>query len=196
MAKLKKGFQDVDISTLKKAEWNYKVDDADKALKLKNNIEKNSQIENLIIREVEDGYEVVNGNHRLDVMLELNYKDVHVYNFGNISLNQAKRIAIETNETRFASDNIRLAELFKDMVEEFEPEDLQETMPYDVEEINNFVELTDFDWEKFNKDEKVSDFKEPEKVTFIITCSKNDEMMEQELMDVCEKYGSADLRIK
>ena len=99
---MKKGWTDIQISKLVKANWNYKEENEKQTDKLLNNFKRNGQIENILIRELDTGfYEVVNGNHRLDVMKILKLKKAHAYNFGKISLAEAQRIAIETNETKF-----------------------------------------------------------------------------------------------
>lgn len=134
------------INKLVKAKWNYKNDDEEKKQKLKNNILKNGQIENIIVRELGDKYEVVNGNHRLDVLLELKKKKVFCYNLGKISTAQAKKIAIETNETKFENDLLKLADLFSDISKEFSITELAETMPFTEKELQNFLELKNFEW--------------------------------------------------
>jgi len=145
-----KNYGSYPIDQLVEADWNYKEEDEDKEIKLMNNIKQNGQVENLIIRELDTGfYEVVNGNHRLKVMRRLNQDHVFCYNFGKITDSQAKRIAIETNETRFESDNVKLAQLVKDISVDFTFDDLAESMPYNQEELNNFVDLLDFDWDNF-----------------------------------------------
>ena len=72
--KYKLGFIEVPIDKLVKADWNYKTEDDKKQEKLKENIKRNGQIENILIRELDTGYyEVVNGNHRLSVLKELKF---------------------------------------------------------------------------------------------------------------------------
>ena len=69
--KYKLGWTDVKVSHLSKAAWNYKDEDAEQTKKLIANFKRNGQVENLQIRQRGNGsYEVVNGNHRLDVMNE------------------------------------------------------------------------------------------------------------------------------
>lgn len=144
---IKKGFTDIDISFLVAAKWNYKTNNPDLSAKLRENIKRNGQIENLLVRRLDTGfYEVVNGNHRLEVMHELGMKRVFVFNLGDITDNAAKRISIETNETKFTTDNIRIAELFKEMQVDFTPDELATTMPFSTQEIENFNKLLDFDW--------------------------------------------------
>lgn len=105
-----KYYQNIPIEKIVKATWNYKYDNSELKEKLKVNIAKNGQIENIIVRTIgDDLFEIVNGNHRYDAFIELGIKEVVCFNVGKISLAQAQQIAIETNETRFESDNtIRL----------------------------------------------------------------------------------------
>lgn len=148
-----KGFMEISVKKLKPAEWNYKKDDDEKALKLLSNIKRNGQLENIIVRDIGRGkFEVVNGNHRLPVFKELGI-DPMVFNLGKITQAEAERIAIETNETRFETDHIALAERIAGLMDEWSIEDLAATMPYTEEELDGMAKLLDFDWEQFNSDE-------------------------------------------
>lgn len=127
------GFCSIPIDRLVKAGWNYKTNNEELAEKLANNIKRNGQIENIIIRELQTGfYEVVNGNHRLDVLKSIGYSDVYCYNLGFITENQAKRIAIETNETKFSTDKGLLDDILKELQTDFDIDDLISTMPDEI----------------------------------------------------------------
>jgi len=159
----KLGFIEIPTDKLVKANWNYKTEDPNKQEKLKENIKRNGQIENIIIRELETGfYEVVNGNHRLSVLKALNIEKAYSYNLGKISQAQAIRIAIETNETKFDTDSIALAERVKELTEEFDLKDLINTLPYSEIEIDNFSKLTDFDWEQYETEDLSDTFSDTE----------------------------------
>ena len=92
---MKKGFTDLDVSKLVKADWNYKEENDKQTENLLNNFKRNGQIENIIIRELDAGlFEVVNGNHRVDVMKILKIKKVHAYNCGKISLIEEQNLIL------------------------------------------------------------------------------------------------------
>ena len=158
-----KGFIDIEVSKLIKADWNYKEENDEQTENLLNNFKRNGQIENILIRELDTGYfEVVNGNHRLDVMKILEIEKAHAFNLGKIGLAEAQRIAIETNETKFESDNLKLAELMNTLAKEFPVDELVKTMPYNEEELSKMTELVEFDWEQFENDEEITDFEDEE----------------------------------
>lgn len=138
------GYLDIPINKLVKADWNYKLNDDELHNKLLENFKRNGQIENIIVRELDTGFfEIINGNHRLGVMKELNMKKVHCFNFGKISLTQAQRIAIEVNETRFRNDEFALGRLFKEIQEEYDMDDLLKTLPFSDKEISDYMSILD-----------------------------------------------------
>lgn len=177
MAGLKKGFIDIPVDKLVPADWNYKKDDDAKQEKLVNNIKRNGQVENILVRELETGFfEVVNGNHRLKAFQQVEITSVHAFNLGEISDAKARRIAIETNETRFENDVLRMADLLKDIGEEFTTDELASTMPFSKDEMDHMLDTLSFDWEGHvedsNSKENASD--DNKKITVNVTPDKYD----------------------
>jgi len=156
--KQEKGWLELPLKKLVKAGWNYKLDDEERLGKLVANLKRNGQIENIIVRKLDTGfYEVVNGNHRYDAFLELGYSEAMCFNLGTITDAAARRVAIETNETKFERDNIKLAELINEMTAEEDSEfslgELEETMPFTGHELQAFSELSNFEWPKDSEDD-------------------------------------------
>lgn len=146
-------YMEIDVSLLEFADWNYKTDDDFLAVKLENNIKKNGQIQNILVREIDGGkYEVVNGNHRLKILLKMDVKKAVCYNLGKIDVQQAKRIAIETNETEFDKDDFKLVQVINNILNSDELTGLENTLPYTADELQNFRDLKDFDWDKHYED--------------------------------------------
>jgi hypothetical protein len=150
----KRHYRLVPVSALVKATWNYKKDDAELAAKLAANMKRNGQVESLMVRQLKNGtLEVVNGNHRLDALITLGVKTAMVCDLGKISDAEARRLAVETNETRFETDFVKLSLLFKDMNEEFDKDDLLGTLPFDEREISDIEQITEFQWpDKYKQD--------------------------------------------
>ena len=150
----------VPIELLIKADWNYKEENVAMSAKLRENLKRNGQIENIHVRLLPTGYyEVVNGNHRYDELLALGKTTVLAYDHGKCSKEEAVRKCLETNETFFEKDDIKLATLIKELTGSYSLDDLVGTMPYNEEEINNYAKLSEFNWEQFGR--KEGDFEEP-----------------------------------
>ncbi len=158
-----KRWKKISIEKLVPADWNYKEDDEAKSVKLKNNIKRNGQIENIIVRKFPEGkYEVVNGNHRLQTFIELGFKKAVCYSLGTISDAQARRVAIETNETKFETDDAKLGELIDEIVEDGIPlEELAETLPFDEQQMEGLRSLMEFDFDA-EFEERVKDTEKEE----------------------------------
>ena len=172
------GYELMNIDKLVKAGWNYKTEDAKQSEKLSANVKRNGQVENIIVRQLETGFfEVVNGNHRLDIMEKLGITNVVVCNRGKISLAEAQRLAVETNETKFKSDKIKLAELINEITTVFNTEELENTMPYSMQELNDMKELCNFDWNDYNSND-VLDFAKTDEFTISINFKVSNETFE------------------
>jgi ParB-like chromosome segregation protein Spo0J len=141
-----KRFKTIPLAELAAAPWNYKVEDEEKAKKLRANLARNGQIENLIVRVLPaGGYEVINGNHRLEALRALGLVDAMCYDVGTVSDNAARRVAIETNETRFTVDDLRLAAVLHDAQAESSLAELVETTPYTENQLRQFNAIVDTD---------------------------------------------------
>lgn len=137
----------VPISSLLKAPWNYKAEDEFIQGKLSENIRRNGQLETLLVRQIDGGkLEVVNGNHRLTSLVELGVPEALVLDLGLISDAEAKRLAIELNETRFPSDMTRLAQILVELKKDYSDSDLLRTLPYGQREWDRISAYVDWDW--------------------------------------------------
>jgi hypothetical protein len=127
---------------LVEADWNYKDDDELIGEKLRNNMKRIGQVENIQLRLLNTGYyEVINGNHRLKEGDNLGKQFYIAYDHGPISLAEAQRIATETNETRFKSNFEKLSKILNDLKIEFPEDDLLSTMPFSQDDFNNLLDL-------------------------------------------------------
>jgi len=147
---LQERWKELPVDKMVKADWNWRTDDADMMEKLKENLKRNGLVQNLIVRILPTGfYEVVNGNHRLEALRDIGVTEAMVFDLGEVSLASAQRIAVETNETNFGSDNVKLGSLMKELVSEYGLEDLSTTMPYNEKTIELMTELPNFSWDSY-----------------------------------------------
>lgn len=138
------------IEALVKAEWNYKSEDEAMSAALEQNIKTNGQIENIIVRPIENNkYEIVNGNHRYDVFTKLGITKVVVYDIGQCSVEEAKLKALITNETRFVNDALKIGHLLKDVSVKMPLDEIRAMLPFDNVQLDGYLKLADFSWDQF-----------------------------------------------
>lgn len=186
-------YQEIKLSKLRNADWNYKIEDDELLDKLVQNIRKNGQIENIIVRSVGKQFEVVNGNHRLTAMKQLGIETAMCYNLGKISLPAAKRIAIETNETKFDSNIEDLAEILKELSGEYEMNDLMETMPFTEGEIHNLADMIDYSEPDYDIETLPGGEKNYE-AKLVVEYNFEDGALVDEVAKLIKKYPSAVLK--
>jgi len=162
---LPKGIQKIPLVDLILASWNYKkFNDPVLQKKLVANIKKNGQIENLITYENDKGLLIIcNGNHRYLAMQELGFELVDCYHLGKLTDAQAKRIAIETNETKFATDKTKLAILVDEILNTDDFTDFADTNPFDDKEMEKLAAMLKDD--ELEDDETISDKPQKSKTT-------------------------------
>jgi len=140
-----KQWKQIPIDELQEAPWNYKAEDERMEQALINNMKRNGQIVNLIVRTIgKDRYEVVNGNHRLRALRALGAKTALCFDLGEIDTATAKRIALETNEVSFAPNQEALTVVLKTIIDKYGLKDVAETTPFSVVELRDRLEFFDY----------------------------------------------------
>ena len=96
------------------------------------------------------GYEIANGNHRLPVLQHLQIDPVVCFSLGAVPVEEAIRLAVETNETYFPIDPLKLGARLKDLLHPSQatPHTLAAVLPLNADEISRYVALLDVDWEQ------------------------------------------------
>ena len=134
-----KGFIDIDINLLKNADWNYKKTTDSIQKKIKKSLSEYGYIENIIVRDLNNGfYEVINGNHRLKALKELDTKTIHCYNLGIINDSTAKKIGYSLNEIKQDINPEKEFELLKNFIKD------EDTWFIEASKINDILEVEDF----------------------------------------------------
>lgn len=147
---------EVKVAKLKKADWNYKSNGTPEQIsKLAASIKQDGSAGVLAVRELKGNtLEVIDGNHRVDALIEAKWDSVAVENFGKISKAQAILIARRRNHVWFEDDLVKFATLFKnDVLSEFSITDLAAFMPNSQEELEALSKLVDFDWDNLSRGE-------------------------------------------
>lgn len=142
----------VPIDKVEPNDYNPKKKDTKEYHKVVESLKENGLKQPIFVREVEgsEKYVIVDGEQRWTAAKELGYEEVYVYNFGKISDKEAKALTIWM-EVQVPFDELELATLVVEM------KDLDITLPYNEEEVEDFVAMADFDFTPPEKHEEIID---------------------------------------
>ncbi len=152
----------MNIDNLVKAGWNYKTDGTEEQInKLIKSIKYDDSAGVIAVRKLNDKYEVIDGNHRLEALQRMGWQQIQVENFGDISKAKAIIIARRRNHVWFDDDLKAFSDLIKnDVLPEIDTDTLKDILPDTPDEIDNLVNFGNFDWEEpIEKEPKDNDGK-------------------------------------
>lgn len=136
--KLKK----VPINQVRENTWNPKDPESPEYEKVKRSIEINGLTQPVFVRYNPEGdslYEVLDGAHRTRACKELGFKEIYVYDEGEVSDDLAKSFTI-FHQIQIPFEDLQLAPLVMEL------NSLNFELPYDNKEIEKFKDLTQFDF--------------------------------------------------
>lgn len=154
-----KNIKIVPITEVRPNTWNPKDKDTEEYAIVKQGIETNGLEAPIYVRTVADqlGYEIVDGEQRWRSCTELEYKNIVVYDMGFISDQRAKEWTLWF-EHKVPMNQLSLAYLLRDM------RGLPDlNVPFTKEQLDNYTQMADFDWEQFTKSDILLEFPETEK---------------------------------
>ena len=114
----------------------------------KESIEQYGVIAPIIVRPFQEGYEIVDGEHRLNVCYDLGYKEIPCIIVHNLENKDAKKLTIILNETKGQNDKIELGKLLGDLEKDF-GDNLKLGLPYNLEDLGDLIDFGNVDWDKY-----------------------------------------------
>ena len=143
----------VALSKIAPNKWNYNKQDEKTFNKLVESLRRFGFVSPVIVRQnpkKKGTYEVINGEHRFHAAKVLGLKDIPVVDLGKLDDSKAKQLSIILNELSGSPDQVRLAELLRDISDDVSMGDLQVVMPYTERELKMFVEAVDFSFDSLS----------------------------------------------
>lgn len=134
----------VSISSVHPNRYNYNVQKGATFAKLVASLREFGFVQPVVVREDGDGYEIVNGEHRYRAAIELKLQSIPIINLGAVTDVRAKQLAVILNELGGSPDEVRLADLLRDISAEVTIDDLQRVMPFSDKELEMYLSTIDF----------------------------------------------------
>lgn len=118
--------------------------------RLEASIRRNGLFKPVIVREVDDGFEIIGGQHRWEAAKRLGLTEIPVVNLGKVDDLKAKEISVLDNSRYGADDTVAFAELLKSIGDAGE---LQDFLPYAAEDIDAIFSSIDIALDDLDIDE-------------------------------------------
>lgn len=105
----------------------------------------------ILVREIEEGFEIIDGEHRWKAAKQLGFESVAINNMGHVSDSVAKQLTVIMNEVKGKADSSILADLLRDLEKDIGKEALLAAMPYSQVELDTYLNSAGIDWDSLGK---------------------------------------------
>jgi hypothetical protein len=144
----------VSIEKLVPNRWNYNTQSAEVFNKLVESIRRFGYSQPVIVRSLESGrYEIINGEHRWRAAQALKWGSIEVFDLGKMDDTRAKELCVILNNLGGKPDEIRLADLLRDINESVSLPDMVAVMPFTARDMEHLVSSVDFQFEHLSTED-------------------------------------------
>ena len=133
-----------------------KFKDNDFALfeKLKNSISQRGQIRNIVVCEIENKYECIEGSKIVQALKEIGSNEVYAKNMGKLSDEEKNALKIELSKDYFLTNYVEIGKALKSIVHKQDLSQLCNYIPFNLRQAKKLIQLTEFDWDEFSIKQK------------------------------------------
>ena len=118
-------------------------------------IEKHGMGSPIDVREVDEGYEILDGFHRWLYFKESGRPTIPAVSWGRISDEKAQQICILKIKARVPVSVLMMAGLVKELASSTPLDELVDLTGYNLGELKEDLELADFNWEQYEHEPKI-----------------------------------------
>lgn len=93
----------------------------------------------IIVREIEDGYEIINGEHRFNALTELGEEEVFIQNLGEIDDDKAKFMTLALANVGEEDDN-KVMDIINNITDSFDLKNIANLVGMDYDKLNNLLD--------------------------------------------------------
>ena len=134
------GVEELPVDQLSPNPWNPNRVAPEMFAKLRAYIEREGFVEPLVVRPMDDRYQILGGEHRWRIAQELEYSTVPCV-VVELDDRRAKVLTVNLNELKGQSVPELLAELIHDLSKDTSLTDLETQLPYDLDELEDLTSL-------------------------------------------------------
>jgi hypothetical protein len=119
--------------------------------KLKMSIQAQGQLKSILVCEGDlNKYQCIEGSKILFCLIELGYEYVYAINIGKLTETEKDIIRLQVMKDYFLVDYSMVGLMLRDISSQTPINKLSNIIPFDARQVENLINLTNFDWETFN----------------------------------------------
>lgn len=192
MNKLQKEIIDIPIKQLKPAPWNTNVMNDRMRRRLKESINRYGYLGNLVVRPLSDGdYEVVGGNWRLKVLLEMEVETIPC-TIVNVDEAHARLLSLALNRIEGEDDLGLKAKALKIALEEISQERVLELLPETVQSLSALATMDQADMASYLQNWQQAQSARLHHAQFQLTKDQSD-VVDEALKNVLPKIDKSEI---
>lgn len=140
----------VDIGKVRPNTYNPKDKNTEDYINVRESIRQKGQRLPIVVRQIDDWFEIIDGEQRYDACKELGFTQVIIYNEGTLTDKEAKELTVAFQQ-QVPFNEVKLAFLIKEMTEQYGNIEI----PLPEDKIEDLLKLANFDWNKVEGDKEV-----------------------------------------
>ena len=148
MVKYKTRNENIAIGLIVKNPWNPNQMDKKTLKAEKESIQKYGVVAPIIVREIDDDFQIIDGEHRYIVCKELRHETIPCVIVDGLKEKDAKKLTIILNETKGQNDKIELGKLLGELEKDF-GDNLKIGLPFNDGDLNDLIDFGNVNWDKY-----------------------------------------------
>ncbi|MFA6971392.1 MAG: ParB/RepB/Spo0J family partition protein [Gallionella sp.] len=140
----------VDIGKVRPNTYNPKDKNTEDYTNVRESIRQKGQRLPIVVRQIDDWFEIIDGEQRYDACKELGFTQVIIYNEGVTPDKEARELTVAFQQ-QVPFNEVKLAFLIKEMVDQYGKIEI----PLPEDKIEDLLKLANFDWNKVEGDKEV-----------------------------------------
>lgn len=179
----------VDINKVKPNTWNPKELDTEEYTRILRSIQLKGLRSPIVVREIDNSYEIIDGEQRWRACQQLKFSNILIYNEGEMTELEAQELMV-LYQQQVPFLEIGLAELIQSIVtksDEIRGVGKAE-LPYTNEEMQNYIDFLTYSWDQHNYTKPEGDDQAEKWITFTARCPKSawDGVIRPEIMRIMD----------
>ena len=140
--------QQILIKNIKLPDWSFKNTQKDQLKSLNRSIKRNGQTKNIIVRRIDDAYEIIDGREVFKILTQMEKDYVWCYVYNDVTDLESMLLYLE-HDFYFENNFVEIARALQEIHNEFSKLEISKHTKYTYSEIEELLNLGNYDFSRF-----------------------------------------------